>query len=228
MEEKRERHLHIAILTRGTVRWELSNYIHHLLLSKEAHDRMEFSVRYYLGVEMSGRPVSSNRNRIVRDRPAGSDLIMFDEDVIPHHLAHEVAFQEDKDIIIFPTPIWRANEPNLCPVGINMNADDSHKAITLGADNYDEILQGGTGAIYISHRVLDHPQMQAPFLFLFDEDGVTVRGEDYHFCDRATALGFKVWCASGYLFGHVHPIDLLAVMRRFYELMSEYGIKDEQ
>ena len=69
--------------------------------------------------------------------------------------------------------------------------------------------------------------MQAPFLFLFDEDGVTVRGEDYHFCDRARALGFKIYCASGLLFGHVHAVDLLAVMRRFYEVLEECGVEGE-
>lgn len=224
MEEKRP-HLHIAVLTRGIVRWELSNFLHHMLLDTEIRDKLEFSVRYYPGYEISGRPVSSNRNRIVRDRPAGSDLIMLDEDVIPHSRMYEVALQ-DKDIVVFPTPIWRANEPNLCPVGINMNAAGPDKAITLGADSYDEVLQGGTGAIFISHRVLDHPQMRAPFMFLHDADGVTIRGEDYSFCDRATALGFKIFCASGLLCGHVHEVDMLAVMRRFYEMMIEVGVDD--
>lgn len=219
------RHLHIAILTQGTVRWELSNYLHQLLLDKEAWDKHDFSVRYYLGNGIEGRPVSSNRNRIVRDRPrpngVGSDLIMIDSDVIPSSRLLEAA-EQGLDIVICPTPIWRPNERGGmgCPARINMNAAAPNKAMTLGADTYDEILHGGTGAIYISNEVLEHPDMRAPFQFLMDEDGVGFRGEDYSFCDRARAAGFKIYSASALLCGHVHSINLLGVMRRYYEMLD--------
>ena len=222
------RHLHIAILTQGTVQWELSNWLHQLLLDKEARDKHDFSVRYYLGNGIEGRPVSSNRNRIVRDRPRpdgrGCDLIMIDSDVIPSPRLIEAA-EQGMDIVVCPTPIWRPNEQGGtgCPARINMNAASPDKAITLGADAYDEILHGGTGAIYISNEVLEHPDMRAPFQFMTDEDGVNFRGEDYSFCDRARAAGFKIYSASGLLCGHIHPINLLSVMRRYYEMIEQFS-----
>jgi len=218
-------HLHIAILTQGTVRWELSNYLHHILLDEDARIKRDFSVKYYLGNGVAGRPVSSNRNRIIRDRPPGSDLLMIDQDVLPSYRLLEAAMQ-GLDIVICPTPIWRPNDSLDCPVRINMNAASDGKAMVLGSETYPEILQGGTGAIYISNTVLEHPDMRAPFRFLADEDGVSYRGEDYVFCDRAAAAGFKIYSANALLCGHIHPINLLSVMRRFHELLDESAADD--
>jgi len=222
VEPKRPPHLHIAVLTQGTVRWELSNYLHHLLLDDETRKKRDFSLKYYVGDGMEGRPVSSNRNRIVRDRPAGSDLLMIDQDVIPSHRLIEATMQ-GLDIVICPTPIWRPNDPGDCPVRINMNASSETKMMTLGAESYEEILQGGTGAIYISNTVLEHPEMRAPFTFQADDLGVTFRGEDYTFCDRAIALGFKLYSANALLCGHMRSINLLSVMRFFYETIERLG-----
>ena len=228
-EQRMEGHLHIAVLTQGTVRWELSNWLHHILIDEEARKKRDFSVRYYLGNGIEGRPVSSNRNRIVRDRPrpdgVGSDLLMIDHDVIPSHRMLE-GTQQGLDIVVYPTPIWRANDSLDCPVRMNMNAAAPDKVMNLGAEAYDELLQGGTGAIYISNAVLEHPDMRAPFEFMADEDGVNFRGEDYSFCDRARSAGFKVYSANAMLCGHIHPINLLTVMRRYYELMEQVAEGD--
>lgn len=217
-----QRHLHIAILTQGWVRQELAKYLLHLILDSELNKKRDFSVEFYIGNGLEGRPVSSNRNRIVRDRPKGSDLIMLDQDVIPDHRLFEVA-QQDLDIVVCPVPIWRPNDPGDCPVRINMNAATDNKVMTLGADRYVEVLQGGTGAIYVSHRVLEHPKMRAPFQFLHDEDGVNFRGEDYNFCLRAKAAGFQVYSANAVLCGHYHEINLLMLMRQWYEMMESLG-----
>ena len=223
MTEQRMRHLHIAILTQGTVRWELSNYLHQLLLNQDVWEKHDFSVRYYLGTGIEGRPVSSNRNRIVRDRPQppgkSCELIMIDSDVIPNSRLIEVA-EQGLDIVICPTPILRPSSGD-CPARINMNAATPGKELTLGAESYDEVLQGGTGAIFISNEVMEHPDMRAPFRFMADEDGVNFRGEDYTFCDRARSAGFRIYSASALLCGHVHPINQLTVMRRFYEIMGQ-------
>lgn len=223
MEQEPRRHLHIAILTQGTVRWELSNWLHQLLLDKDAWKKCDFSVKYYLGNGIEGRPVSSNRNRIVRDRPRpngiGSDLLMIDQDVIPNGRLFEAALQ-GFDVVVCPTPVWRPNEPDDCPVRPNMNAAAQNKEMVLGAEAYVEIYQGGTGAIYISNEVLEHPDMRAPFQFLSDEDGVGFRGEDYTFCDRARTAGFTIYSANALICGHIHPVNLKTVMWRFYEAMS--------
>lgn len=223
------RHLHIAVLTQGTVRWELSNYLHHLLINEEVRKKRDFSIRYYLGNGLEGRPVSSNRNRVVRDRPrpdgVGSDLLMIDSDVVPSSRLLEASMQ-GLDIVICPTPIWRPNDGDDCPARINMNTAAPDKVMTLGAETYENLLQGGTGAIYISNEVLGHPDMHAPFAFLVDDDGVGYRGEDYTFCDRARAAGFKIYSANALMCGHIHPINLLSVMRRFYELMEQSAYDD--
>lgn len=221
-EQQKEAHLHIAVLTQGMVRWELSNYLHHLVLDPKAREARDFSVQYYPGMGLEGRPASSNRNRIIRDRPAGSDLLMIDQDVIPHHRLFEIALQ-GLDVVICPVPIWRPNDPGDCPVRANLNAALPDKVMALGADVYEEILQGGTGAIYIANWVLDHPAMKAPFRFTFDEDGVNYLGEDYSFCDRARAAGFTIHCANGVLCGHMHSVNLLTMMRRYYEMVERLG-----
>jgi hypothetical protein len=92
--------------------------------------------------------------------------------------------------------------------------------MALGADVYDEVLAGGTGAIYVSNKVLSHPEMVAPFQFQFGADGVTYRGEDYSFCDRARAAGFTIWSANFALCGHHTEVELLTVLRRWYEMMD--------
>jgi hypothetical protein len=104
-----------------------------------------------------------------------------------------------------------------------MNAAAQNKEMVLGAESYDEIFQGGTGAIYISNEVLEHPDMRAPFQFLFDEDGVGFRSEDYTFCDRVRSAGFKIYSANALLCGHIHPVNLLTIERRFYEVMGRMG-----
>ena len=210
------RHLHIAILTQGWVRWELSNYLHQLCLGER---RLHFSICYYEGRGMEGRPVSSNRNRIIRDRPEGSDLIMMDSDVIPRKRLFEIALQ-DLDIVICPTPIWKAARGEGCPVEINLEAMTEDKVMALGAETYDQLVSGGTGAIYISSAVLDDPKMHAPFKFLTDEDGVTRRGEDYAFCDLATECGYQIHAANAILCGHYQEVNLLTVMQRFYEMQT--------
>jgi hypothetical protein len=149
---------------------------------------------------------------------------MIDADVIPHYDFFEIALQ-GKDIIVCPIPIWRADDANECPVRINLEAMAEQRIISLGANQYDEILNGGTGAIYISCEVLEHPDLKAPFQFVCGDDGVTVRGEDYNFCERARAAGFQVWTANRLLCGHAQEIDLLTVMRRFYNMM---GLRAEE
>lgn len=218
------RHLHIAILTQGMIRFELSNFLHKILIDPEIRAKLDFSVKYYVGNERGGRPVSSNRNRIVRDRPRpngiGSDLMMIDQDVIPSFRLLEAA-QQGLDIVVCPTPIWRPDDGGDCPARINMNPAAPNKEMVLGSDTYDELFQGGTGAIYISNEVLEHPDMRAPFQFMADEDGVVFRGEDYSFCDRARTAGFKIYSANALLCGHFSSINQLVVMRRFYEVMEQ-------
>jgi len=220
--EENQRHVHIAVLTQGHIRYELANWLLGLVNTKAwglaAQHRRPFSVVFYEGRSREGRPVSSNRNRIIRDRPAGSDLIMIDADVIPHPDLFEIALQPDKDVIICPTPIWRAEGNILCPARPNLNGTPENQIIALGLDTYTEVLEGGTGAIYISRECLGHPDMHAPFQFQMGDDGTTLIGEDYTFCDKARAAGFKIWTANKILCGHYQDVNLLTVMQRFHEV----------
>jgi hypothetical protein len=151
---------------------------------------------------------------------------MIDADVVPHFDLFEVALQ-GKDVVICPTPIWRAADNNECPVKINLNAKSEDKIIALGADEYTEIMDGGTGAIYISREVLDHPEMAHPFRFIPGDDGVTIYGEDYYFCDKARELGFSIWAANRMLCGHMQEVNLLTVMKRFYNLAALQEMEEE-
>ena len=201
------RHLHIAVLHTGWIRHELSAWLLWIALNER---RIPFSIQHY-GGDPDGVPTSSNRNRIVRDRPAGSDLIMIDSDVFPPTDLIDIVLL-GLDIVICPTPIWRSNRPGN-PVITNAKLLDTQQEqpVNVGEKVVIEVEAGGASTMYISHHVLGHPGMRGAFQYIYDDDGVMVRTEDHEFCRQARACGFTVNMAMGYPCSHFKEIDLVAV-----------------
>lgn len=206
----------VAILHTGHVRWELSAWTNHLIANE---NRGMVMVQYFGGDSMA-HPVSSNRNRILRDAPRDMDaVLMMDEDTIPHRHTIEVAYmccpEESgglgKDVVIAPTPIFRGDDErgpvmtNVVPLGASEGSHDN-VTVNIGQQAVQEIKEGGTGVIAISRQVID--ALQAPFSFQYDEDGITIVGEDHQFCRNVKAAGFRVWAALGYPQGHAKTMDL--------------------
>jgi GT2 family glycosyltransferase len=61
-----------------------------------------------------------------------------------------------------------------------------------------------TGCLLVRMSVFD-ALAKPHFRFLFDESSGAIVGEDYNFCDRARAVGFRIWCDPqlSFAIGHI-------------------------
>ena len=177
--------------------------------------------RYDLRLHAScDQPVANNRNRIVREflQGDGDYLMMVDEDqAADFNPLDLVAY--DKDILGFPTPVWKAGESSdEQPVRMNITLDDPDGGASGAAIRTEGVLMElagsiGSGMIIIARRVLEHPEMRAPFQDAWDQDGIRRQSEDWTFCRRARAAGFSVWIAPNHPSSHYKCVDLLRVYR---------------
>ena len=171
-------------------------------------------------IYQDGLSVSSNRNKIARDFVHGKYmgenigkrdvLFMIDDDVLPPHRDWaQVMSQAPFDIVAWPTPM--AKLPDL-PVILNcFNNTEDGGLVTAelpDGDGYAEVDAVGTGLIMIHRRVLEHPDMKAPFLQELDDDGVIHVGQDIRFCRRAKQAGFTVGVVCGHPCDHVKRLHL--------------------
>ena len=192
-------HVHVAVLHMGWIRWELSAW---LLWVAATERRMLVSIKYY-GADPQGRPIASNRNRIVRDRPPGADkVLMLDSDTVPPKNLLDIALMEH-DIVFCPSPIWRAGRviSNVKPL--------EGSTVDVGRDEVIEVAAGGGGAFCVSCAVLD--ALPGAFMDRYDADGVTTMTEDYIFCDAARSAGYRIYAALGYPIGHVKEINIATI-----------------
>jgi hypothetical protein len=74
-----------------------------------------------------------------------------------------------------------------------------------------EVQWGGTGMVLIARRVLEHPDLRAPFAYRYNEDGIKIWEEDSTFCYRARKAGFRIWSALSHPCGHVKDVNLVDV-----------------
>lgn len=204
----------IAVLHTGQIRWEIAAWLAYITNTER---RARFMIRFF-GQDAHARPVSSNRNRILLEVPADFDgVIMIDEDTVPHHESFDIALL-GLDVVLAPTPVWRGDDER-GPIIVNLvpleRIEHGYATMPIGADKVVEIKEGGSGMIYISRAVIDHQSMRAPFKFGYDNDGLTIVGEDHKFCRRARAAGFKVHAALKYIQGHVKSINLRAAYEMF-------------
>jgi hypothetical protein len=160
------------------------------------------------------KPVTNNRNQIVKtflhSPPEHEFLLMMDNDVVPRDNPLDYV-ERDLDIVVFPCPIWKPGQECDNPVVWNIRVRDEEGQVISGkieGHGLREISEGGTGAILIARRVLEHPDMRAPFVEEMDEYGVSVLGHDLAFCARARAAGFKVWGALDCPCRHWDTLDL--------------------
>jgi hypothetical protein len=197
--------------------------------SRPEHEDFRFQIagdkRYNLfygrGIK---KPVCNNRNTIVAEFLANPEkranyLLMMDNDVAPHGNVLDYV-EYDKDIVVFPCPIWQLRQDVNEPLIYNITVAGEH-GTKLGvalksSGGLVEISEGGTGAILIARRVLEHPDMRHPFREVLDEFGVSHKGHDLSFCERAREAGFKVWAALGCTASHWQDIDL-AVVHTLYQ-----------
>ena len=199
----------IAILHMGQVCTEIASWAAWVAATER---RYPLTIQWF-GNDAEAVPHSSNRNRILRETPVNATgVLMLDSDTVPHPRTADIPLL-GKDVVLAPTPIWRPDDEhgpiltNLVPYGAEGGNMDG-ATLPVGAPVVTRIKEGGTGCIWISHDVIQHPDMRAPFVFEADPDGVTKIGEDHGFCRKAWAAGFEVWGAMAYVMGHKKTINL--------------------
>jgi hypothetical protein len=191
--------VYVAVLTSGWVRHELAAQLVAFL-----DDR-----RYKLELHFSyDRPTPSNRNGIVKRFLAGSAdwLLMIDHDTIPYGNPLDLVGL-DLDVVTFPYPIWR--EDDSPPITLSLSLGKGSKSVVQLGEGVIEVAWGGTGMVLIARRVLEHPDLRAPFAYRYNEDGIKVWEEDSTFCYRARKAGFAIWSALSHPCGHVKDVNLV-------------------
>jgi hypothetical protein len=191
--------VYVAVLTGGWVRHELAAQLVAFL-----DDR-----RYKLELHFSyDRPTPSNRNGIVKRFLAGDAdwLLMIDHDTIPYGNPLDLV-ERDLDVVTFPYPIWRQKDSP--PITLSLSLGKEGKPVVKLGEGVREVMWGGTGMVLIARRVLEHPDLKAPFAYKYDEDGIKTWEEDAFFCYQVRKAGFKIWSALSHPCGHVKEVNLV-------------------
>ena len=209
----------VCVLHTGWVRYEVVAYLVNILGART----------HSLIIRMShAQPVAHNRNKIAQSflRSDADYLLMIDSDQAIDCDLLKYA-KNDLDIVGFPSPVFKVDQP-ADPIKWNLWMENEKGERTGGAIRADQPLVQvagvGTGAILIARRVLEHPDMRAPFMDRWDEDGIRTESEDYTFCQRARAAGFEIWAATDSLIGHIKEVDL----KHIVELMEQRAALSEQ
>ena len=197
--------IYIGVLNQGNIRIELAS-----MVNDYTHQN-----KYRLLITYPDeKPISNNRNKIVQDFLYNSDadyLLMIDADIIPpENLLNLADFQ--KDII---SPICFIYQKNMvAPLVMRMNPEGTYGIMPFnGTEGLVEVDAVGTGCIILSRKVLEHPDLKAPFMNEYDQDGVKKYGLDFAFCRRAKKAGFKIYCHLDYACQHWVTSDL----KKIYE-----------
>ena len=156
------------------------------------------------------RPIDNNRNQIVKKFLEGTwdYLLMIDSDNPPKRNPLELV-KLDKDVIACPTPQWNDEGGGYPLYFVAMDKVKEgyreHKE-KRGLQEVDAI---GAGCILIARRVLE--KVKAPFMRIWNEEGIADLGLDFNFCEKAKEQGFKIWAHYDYPCSHYKTIDLLKV-----------------
>lgn len=200
----------IAVLNQGTNSAGLETQLIQWMLPLMETYNMTFQPSKY-----SYRPISNNRNMIVRDfLNGGYDiLIMIDDDNPPLSNIFEL-IPLNKDIIAAVTPgrddrgiYWHVYD-------FSENYPEKIEYKRVPAERRKGLQQVGavsTGCIIIQRHVLE--TLERPFEDLFDEDGILISNDDMHFCHKAKQAGFEVWAHFDYICSHYKTVDLLQMLR---------------
>lgn len=197
-----------VLVTVPNVHWINRHVVHRLLL-------LQADRRYKLNIELpSNRPYENNQHHIVNDFMAGDADYWLSIDADNPPLNNPLDLIElDKDIIGLPTPIWHyTGERHERPVYWNAYRWNEEKRAYnewQDRDGLQRVDAIGTGCFIIARRVFEHPDMRkGAFTRKLNTDGTVDKGNDISFCERATEVGFEVWCHFGYPCRHFCEIDL--------------------
>lgn len=173
-------------------------------------------------------PFVRNLHRACHDflKDGADFLLLVDDDNPPQRNPLDLVFL-GLDVVGLPTPVWHCDPayPNDRPYYLNAMREvetsegkgwkpvDSLPGFEpAGLQAVDAV---GTGCVLIARRVLvelfkrckGNP-MEAPFMRRWTDSGDVVAGNDFAFCQRARAAGFRVWAHFDYMCDHHHELSL--------------------
>ena len=209
----KQKSIYLSILHQGEINTELVKVIN-MMIGEQS---------YKIHLNYSGiKPITNNRNTLVQKFLATDCdyLMMIDDDIVPPpNILRLVDF--DKDII---TPfMFTQQKGRLLPIFLKRNADGIYDMDDyINKVGLQEVDATGTGCIIIKREVLE--KVKHPFENQYDQDGIKTSGNDYHFCEMAKELGFKIWVHLDYVASHYSTVDLRDL---FYGEMAKYKTEKE-
>lgn len=177
------------------------------------------------------RPYVNNLHLVVRDVLAGGFdyWLNIDDDNPPNRNPLDLV-ELDLDIVGCPTPVWHSSAsapPGDRPYYYNamMEAETGDGVAFRPADSLpgfvgagiQQVDAMGTGCVLVARRVLEEltarakrsgDPRDAPLFRLWEPDGVVRLGNDFAFCQRARAAGFRVYAHWDYTCEHMAELPL--------------------
>ena len=127
-------------------------------------------------------------------------LFFLDDDVVPPNDVIGRLLKHDVDICTAEYPMLQEGE-----LKSHCSLDGFH--LSLGAyEGTMEIEKCGLGACLIKRKVVE--ACKDDFGFEFDDQGNVVKSEDYWFCEKARAKGYKIFADFDVVCKHFKPIPL--------------------
>lgn len=195
----------VVLLNQGTESTALSLQLYKWMVSMPEYS-FEFHPSKY-----TNRPISNNRNQIVKDflKTDNDFLFMIDDDNPPIKNPFEL-IKYDKDVIGAIVPGWGSNGIRFhiykfgknFPKRCTFEQYDNHEI--KGLTKIDAI---GTCCIIIKRKVLK--KIKRPFEDTFDKDGILINNDDLSFSLKCYKNGFEIWTHGDYMCSHYKKIDLL-------------------
>jgi len=168
-------------------------------------------------------PTYSNRNTVVKHflkETSHTHLLFIDSDTIP--LDNPLTMAElGLDIVGGVYPMWKSN----CYEWLAMEMQPDGRYRTIPVDKRKGVVECdsiGSGCMMIKREVLQN--ITAPFSDKIREDGTREVGHDYYFCERAKALGYKVWANWEVLCDHIKQVPLITIIEALKKSYDE-GVK---
>jgi len=225
MTKDKRKKVFIVILNQGETKSGLETQVY--LWMQELGNKYVYN---YYPTKYAHRPISNNRNHIVKDFLATDCeyLVMIDDDTFPIKNPLEL-IEYDKDVI-------GAIYPGRDEMGIHYHiykfGKDYPKKITFDQYENNEI-KGltkidavGTGCICIRRNVLE--KIKRPFDDLFDKDGLMITNDDLHFSIKCQKEGFEVWTHGDYMCSHYKTVDLLQMAHLIIKARNDRGKADKK
>jgi len=161
------------------------------------------------------RPIPAARNLITKKfLESGRDfLLMIDADMSIAGNIFDLATL-NLDVVGAFAVMMKDDGPM---ASIMQKTDEGYQVIQeVRANSVVEVAATGTGVIMIARRVLE--KLDPPYFeYTLTEEGLLELGQDFYFCEKVKAAGFKIYVHTGIISSHYVTTDLT----RVFELKNQ-------